>query len=548
MKRKEQNDIRKIVFFTGAYMLPLSVLVAFAVYKIVYMLLGLPVSWKLLLLIIIIPVVIVLIRNAWCHFAKGIDDYDLFERHNLASISPEKKSAMHPKPNPKMLSKMPLGFVLGKYNNKYFGIPFDPKNIVHALVIGQPGSGKSTTLLTSLIQAQREKNINVFALDVKPELCYKSTYIDAPDIRYVDPSSYVGCGWDPFYGITPDTSDDDLIERVDSISRAIIVDQSNDNLIFSDSARNIFIGCVCYSFRKGRGFIDAINQILAIPMQDLLAQIMADKEMKNHPKIKSFVSSYTDDNETTQSIKITLRQYLAIFQTDTVKNKLQDCPLKACPTDLTSGFNIYIAIPDNLLKQYSPIFRLITRQVLDYLASTSDAERSKEGTKPIWLLLDEFGSIGAIGNITEALARFRSRKIYIWLAVQGLSQLDATYGHDIARSIWDNCQNKIIFSNSDRQTAEIVSALCGKYRERRQSITRGKNSFDISGTNSNEYRNIVEASDLMLLKANNEVLVLSDYGFNIVQKAPYYSIKEIDHVSRNCVEHNEKIMKGDSNT
>lgn len=531
-------------------MLPLSVLVAFAVYKIVYMLLGLPVSWKLLLLIIIIPVVIVLIRNAWCHFVKGIDDYDLFERHNLASISPEKKSAMHPKPNPKMLSKTPSGFVLGKYNNKYFGIPFDPKNIVHALVIGQPGSGKSTTLLTSLIQAQREdKNeITVFALDVKPELCYKSTYIDAPDIRYVDPSSYVGCGWDPFYGITPDTSDDGLIERVDSIARAIIVDQSNDNLIFSDSARNIFIGCVCYSFRKGRGFIDAINQILAIPMQDLLAQIMADKEMKNHPKIKSFVSSYTDDNETTQSIKVTMRQSLQIFQNEVLKYNLQDCPIKANPTDLTNGINIYIAIPDNLLKQYSPIFRLITRQVLDYLASTSDAERSKDGSRSIWLLLDEFGSIGRIDTIVEALARFRSRKIYIWLAVQGLSQLDATYGHDVARSIWDNCQIKITFSNSDRQTAEILSSLCGKYRERRQSITtRGKNGFDISGTNSNEYRNIIEASDLMLLKANNEVLVLSDYGFNIVQKAPYYSIKEIDHVSRNCVEHNEKIMKGASN-
>ena len=51
----------------------------------------------------------------------------------------------------------------------------------------------------------------------------------------------------------------------------------------------------------------------------------------------------------------------------------------------------------------------------------------------------------------------------------------------------------------------------------------------------------------MLLKANNEVLVLSDYGFNIVQKAPYYGISEIDHISRNCVEHNEKIMKGASN-
>ena len=119
----------------------------------------------------------------------------------------------------------------------------------------------------------------------------------------------------------------------------------------------------------------------------------------------------------------------------------------------------------------------------------------------IWLLIDEFGSIGKI-SIQEPLARLRSRKVSIWLACQGLSQLDATYGHDGTRAILDNTETTLVFSCKDKSTAEMLSAWCGQYKETKVSQNKKPGTFlndEYSLTTSSEYRNVMEISDIMAL-------------------------------------------------
>ena len=213
--------------------------------------------------------------------------------------------------------------------------------------------------------------------------------------------------------------------------------------------------------------------MIHIPLQDLITQVLLDEEMTNHPKITGMIQSYeSKDTEAANDVDMTLKLELSIFELDSVRYQFQENPKMASPMDLTNGVSIFVAIPDHLLHQYSAIFRLLTVMTLRYLASIPERERAQKDVPIIWLLLDEFGSISRVDGILESLARLRSRKVSIWMAIQSLAQLDMTYGHDGCRQIIDNCTNTIVFSCNDKQTSDMLSAWAGQYEENKQSVSK----------------------------------------------------------------------------
>ena len=88
-------------------------------------------------------------------FLKNLYDYKINRRtefgHSDNSLSKDKCKAMYPAIPSRYLSKKPDDFTLGKYHHKYFRLPIDLNDITHCLVIGAPGSFKSSTLLNALI-------------------------------------------------------------------------------------------------------------------------------------------------------------------------------------------------------------------------------------------------------------------------------------------------------------------------------------------------------------------------------------------------------------
>lgn len=465
------------------------------------------------------------------------------------SISKDKQFAMYPRIPRKYISKQPNDFTVGKYRNRYFRIPIDVNDIKHTLIIGAPGSFKSSTLLNILIWnfnfEKEKKPMTVFALDVKPELSRKSIDESRTDLKIINPSINTGSGFDVWYGLNQDSSDDRLIERADLIARTLITNPSGngDNEFFYISAQNLMVPFLIYGFRKGIGFVETILQIIRIPLQDLITTILMDEDMQtNHPKVVGMLNAYDDKKgEAWEDIQLTLRQDLRIFDTDTVKYQFDENPNKASPMDLTNGVSIFLALPDHLLKQYSSIFRLITQMVLNYLSSIPEHERAEKDVPMIWLLIDEFGSIGKL-QIQEPLARLRSRKVSIWLACQGLSQLDLTYGHDGTRTILDNTETTLVFSCKDKPTAEIISSWCGQYQETKISRNKKNTSMfgDQSLTTSSEYRNIMDISDIMALRKNKELLVFDEGNRYLIKKCSYWQIPLLKQKSDEIKKINEQ--------
>ena len=208
------------------------------------------------------------------------------------SISKDKQVAMYPVVSKRYLSKTPDDFTVGKYRNRYFKIPIDTNNIKHCLIIGAPGSFKSSTLLNSLIwNFNFEKNKTppvIYCIDCKPELSRKSIDESRDDVKIIDPSINSGCGFDVWYGLDQDDPDDRLVERADLIARTLITNPSgnSDNEFFYISAQNLMVPFLVYGFRKDLGFVETILQIIRIPLQDLITTILMDEDMQtDHPKV-----------------------------------------------------------------------------------------------------------------------------------------------------------------------------------------------------------------------------------------------------------------------
>lgn len=471
-------------------------------------------------------------------FLKNLYDYKINGRtefgHSDNSLSTDKRKAMYPTIPSRYLSKKPNDFTLGKYHHKYFRLPIDLTDITHCLVIGAPGSFKSSTLLNSLIWnfnfAKQKDKFTVFAMDVKPELARKSVDIRSNQCHVFNPSIRDGWGWNVWYGLDSTTStDDEIIERADMLARAIIVNPSNgQNEFFYTSAQNLLTCFLGWGFVTGLGFTETIIQVISIPLKDLISTVCFDSNMDGHESIKDPLKGYDGkSSDGMQDIELTLRQELRIFQTRSVRYQLDENHRKASPADLANGISVFLAIPDNLLKQYSAIFRLITQQVLNFLSSIPEEERADHDAPLIWMLIDEFGSIGKIPDILDALARLRSRKVSIWLAVQGLSQLDMAYGHDGSRAIVDNTETTLVFSCKDKSTVDIISSWCGQYVETKVSknkkpgrILGGSQSLSESG----EYRNVMDAVDIMGLRKNKELLVFDSGNRYLIKKNPYWAI------------------------
>lgn len=568
MKKKE---LREFIFEKGLWFFPFSFLLAFGMgwVKVTIRSFGnsIGAGTKPYLslteiyhgfLITVIPILIVYAINLIRKKCFGATNFDPFYK-DPSGLTKDKRTAMEAPVARTYLSSKPDGFTIGQTHGHYVRIPTTPNNILHTLVIGSPGSWKSTTLLNPLIYnfqyAKLAEKMTVFAIDVKPELQRKSVAYDptGKNVRVINPASNDSMyfGWDAYYGLKKDSTDDEVEERADLIARSLInCKDGSDNEIFYNTARNLMVAFLIYGFYSGKGFLDSMLQLMSMPMRDLIAEILTDKKMiQQHPKLRLILQSYDaagDKNEMLKDAENTMHEKLRIFGIRSVQYMLRDNPKKASPKDLTDGISIFLSLPDHLLKQYAPLFNMMAQQVLNYLGSIPEWERADRDVPVIWILIDEFGSIGHM-DIEGALARLRSRKVCIWLCCQGLSQLDDTYGQNGRRSIVTDCEATLIFSSKDDVANKFFSEISGQYQETKISKQRnGMSSFSSLAENiSTEFRPVFDMSDFVKLRKDHKLIGFVDGTYFYIDKCPYFKIKPLLEASEAVKKQNDQLMGGD---
>lgn len=123
------------------------------------------------------------------------------------------------------------------------------------------------------------------------------------------------------------------------------------------------------------------------------------------------------------------------------------------------------------LKHLSSLFFTLLLEQLAGEKETEDANLS------VNIYLDEFPNIGVIPSFATTIALARGRGVRLWLGIQSLSQLEASYGKSDAQTIITNCACKMALSGLDFETAQYVSRSLGEKTQAAPRRTWQKRRF-----------------------------------------------------------------------
>ena len=120
---------------------------------------------------------------------------------------------------------------------------------------------------------------------------------------------------------------------------------------------------------------------------------------------------------------------------------------------------IYLRWPERDLLTLSPFVRLLWGSLIDELLTTYDKKQGR-GCNPVLLLVDEAGRT-SIPMLADQATTVVGRKIYLWISVQSLSQLETVYGRSRADTLRNNMESQIYYRPADLQTAKYLEDRLG---------------------------------------------------------------------------------------
>ena len=402
------------------------------------------------------------------------------------------------KPALPIYSPTPHGVVFGKQGKSFVVKPETLDG--HVLVVGGVGTGKSSCIAIPTLRSFGE---SVFAIDIKGEL-YQTTKAHRPNIKVFNPLIDTSYGYDPFYCLYHSHNP---AQEARAIAQAIVpLPLDTKEPFWIESAQNVFTAAILHFAGQGFSFLQTIQQIQATTPKELI------KELCNSPTREAsyFVNSFLGmDDKIVASIITELSNNLVCFATD--RNLISALSRKnnIMPDDLEFGNDVYIQIPEHLLRQWKNLLTLIVNQFLTHFE-----QREELNQRPILFLLDEFPRLGKVSTMLDGLATLRSKKISICLIIQSLAQLDAIYGQNERKVISDTCAYKAILGATDADTQEYFSRLVGTYDK--QATSHGTNSEPITGfpkgTSTNTYEQetrIIKPHEFGML---NDIVLLTPFS------------------------------------
>ena len=117
---------------------------------------------------------------------------------------------------------------------------------------------------------------------------------------------------------------------------------------------------------------------------------------------------------------------------------------------------VFLNVSDSDASQYK-LVSLFYTQVLHVLCDYADRRPGSRLPIPVRLYLDDFASNLVVADFPKTISVIRSREIYVSIMLQSLSQLNAMYGEENAKTIIGNCDHCLLLGCNDVDTARYFS-------------------------------------------------------------------------------------------
>ena len=323
----------------------------------------------------------------------------------------------------------------------------------HILVLGPSGTGKTSALL---IPTLRSWQGTALVVDISGDI---SANVNTPNKIVFDPTSKSCIPYDVFASINVVTDDTERQERLEQLAYLLLPDKANDSeagIFFCKNGRKMITAALICYYGMGWGFVEICEFFLGHDWRSLLNDIAKQQ----NPIANMFISSFAGASEqNTAGCKQAADDALKLFATnEKIKNALRKVPSyeKAISPATLETSSVYIYIPDEKLKIYGDLLRIITAQSMEYFSS-----RPPENKQTILFCLDEFASFGKL-QIVESLRKLRKRRIRILVLTQSLADLDMIYGKDERKAMLGNFKFTVLLGCKDTETQEYFSKMIGE--------------------------------------------------------------------------------------
>lgn len=391
------------------------------------------------------------------------------------------------------------GVILGKIAKRLLYVSPEQSE-GHIVVFGPSGTGKTSALL---IPTLRSWEGTALVVDISGDIA--ANVHTANKIVY-DPTAEDCIPYDVFASINAVDDDTERQERLEQLAYLLLPDKANDSeagVFFCKNGRKMITAALICYYGMGWEFIKICEHFLSNDWRSLLNDIAKQENTTANMYISSFAGA---SEQNTAGCKQAADDALKLFATNAkIKNALRkpaSYEQSICPATLETN-SIYIYIPDEKLKIYGDLLRIITAQSMEYFSA-----RPKENKKMILFCLDEFASFGKL-QIVESLRKVRKHFCRILVISQSLSDLDMIYGKDERKAMMGNFAITVILGCKDTETQEYFSKLAGN-----------KRPLFATEAEKQKATPIIEPADLAQL--GDDLIILSDDGYRRLKKNYYF--------------------------
>lgn len=392
------------------------------------------------------------------------------------------------------------------------------KNSDRGLVVGLPGSGKSSLIIMQCMDWMKSEQ-SIVLTDIKPELfgILKAMNVDENFGYHI----WVINPLDPYADRYNIFSEAESVADISEIINILMPPDNKDAIAFNDGAKNILLGVLLRMKEKGLSLSlpTALNYIHDFDdMQELLKDL-ARSENRTVKKIEREISQSTDNKNLFASVLNALSKAFNFLNDEVIQDSI---------SSNSDGFNlkeILMQPKQIVILQYEMQYKELTKTLFGAtVAHIFRILQSNLNRKPVLILLDEIINSAPIPDFSGKLNTIRSMKMPTFLYIQSFEGLNRLYGNDAKILFMDGCSFYAVFRCGSFETAKDFSNLIGRcettYIIGGENISQNSNSSGTIGTGTSE--NSTESLQMDLIIEPNEILKFEDNHAVIIYQGRYH--------------------------
>lgn len=356
----------------------------------------------------------------------------------------------------------PAGFALGRVSNPPPGLDARFRFTGHVVTVAPTGSGKG---IGAVIPNLLDYPGSALVLDVKGEnaaVTARARRAIGQAVHVIDPFAVHGSDGAAFNVLDRlDPGHPDCVSESAILADALVIAEGKggDSVHFDESAKNFLQGLMLHiagleeGQRRNLGELRRLLTAGEAELFELLATMAVQEAAAFGLPARAATTLMGMADKERGSVLSTARRNTSFLDDPRIAAALSRSDFNLSDIK-TKAMTIYLVMPANRMGPNARFLRLFISSVIAAITSSSVQPAHR-----VAFLLDEFGQLGYLRQIEDAVSLMRGYGLAFWVFIQDLSQLKGSYPK------WQTFlanSAKSFFGTDDYDTAKYISDSLGK--------------------------------------------------------------------------------------